>query len=187
LCGYHNSLRNVLALLAAVAAAAVVEQGVSAGDMVVVEGDRHGQGPFQAEGHQEDLAYAFAAAVEGDVRDRTLEGNRLDLDLAACDLGEVLVQVRIPLEAGSLVAGDHPGRDRALLGHAEGEDRGVDAAVMGQGEADLGEAQKLHQGRGVQQVADVHQGLVHRSAWERARRLAWNLVREVEGGSSRRP
>ena len=167
------------AAVVAVAAVAVAE-GVSVGDMVVVEGD-HGQGSFQVEeGHQEDPACGVAG-VGGDVRDRTLdlEDNRLDQDQAVWTLGVVLVQVRILLEAGSLVVGDRPDRVQALLGRAEGEDHGADVAVMGQSVADLGEVRKLNRGRGARRGAVVHQG--------QARHWGWGLVQKVEGGSSRRP
>jgi hypothetical protein len=168
----------VVAAVVVVAAAAVaVAEGVSVGDMAVVEGD-HGQGSFQVvEGHQEDPACGVAG-VGGDVRDRTLEDNRLDQDQAAWTLGVVLVQVRILLEAGSLVVGDRPDRVQALLGRAEGEDHGVDVAVMGQSVADLGEVRKLNRGRGARRGAVVHQG--------QARHWGWGLVQKVEGDSSRR-
>jgi len=178
----YKSLRNVLAL------PAVVDQGVSVGDMAVVEG-HHGQGSFQAEGHQEHLACGAAAAAAGveDVRDRTLEDNRLDQDQGVRTLEVVLAQVRILFEAGSPVAAAHLARVPAPLGRAEGEDRGVGAVVMGQGVVDPREVRKLTRGRGVQRGAVVHQDQVHRSTWDRACHWGWDLVRKVEGGSSRPP
>lgn len=117
----------------------------------------HGQGAYQVEGHQGDPACG-AVVVEDDVRDQTLEDNRLDQDQAAWTLEGVLVQVRILLEGGTLVGGDHPAQVLALLGHGEGVDRGVDAAAMGQGVAGLEKVQRLDQGHGAQQAPVDHQG-----------------------------
>lgn len=164
--------------------AAVVDQGVSAGDIAAVA-VVHDQGSFQVEGHQEDLACG-AAGAEGDVRGHTLEDNRPDQDQAAWTLEEVLVQVRILSEGGTLVGDDRPARVLALPEHEEGVDRGADAAVMGQGVADLGEVWRLDQGRGAQQALD-HQGQarrwawdrVHRLTWDRAHRLAWDQVHRL--------
>lgn len=139
------------------------------------------------EGHWGDPACG-AAEAGGDVQERTLEDNRFEQDQGgwtlevAWTLEGVLVQVRILVEGGTLVEDDRPGQVLALLlGDEEGVDHGVGAAAaMGQGVVDFGEGVRmLDRGHEAQQAPVDHQ--VQEDCW------AWDRVRQVEVGSSRRP